>query len=97
MKGAATRKPTPSRVLQRGILCVADECAKRRIVSGLQGNAENCYRWRFRSDRKGYVFMSSVNESRQATMDSTQVYREETFTDRKVGTIRKLKIGRAHV
>jgi hypothetical protein len=34
--------------------------------------------------------MSSVNESRQATMDSTQVYREETFTDRKVGTIRKL-------
>ena len=25
-----------------------------------------------------------------STMDSTQVYREETFTDRKVGTIRKL-------
>jgi hypothetical protein len=34
--------------------------------------------------------MSSANESRQATMDSKQVYREETFTDRKVGTIRKL-------
>jgi hypothetical protein len=34
--------------------------------------------------------MSSVNEARQAAMDSTQVYREETFTDRKVGTIRKL-------
>jgi hypothetical protein len=34
--------------------------------------------------------MSSANESRQATMDSTQVYREETFTDRKVGTIRRL-------
>ena len=34
--------------------------------------------------------MSSVNQARQATMDSTQVYREETFTDRKVGTIRKL-------
>jgi hypothetical protein len=34
--------------------------------------------------------MSSVNESRQAAMDATQVYREETFTDRKVGTIRRL-------
>jgi hypothetical protein len=34
--------------------------------------------------------MSSANEARQATMDSTQVYREETFTDRKVGTIRRL-------
>ncbi len=34
--------------------------------------------------------MSSANESRQATMDSAQVYREETFTDRKVGTIRRL-------
>jgi hypothetical protein len=34
--------------------------------------------------------MSSVNESRQATMDSTQLYREEIFTDRKVGTIRKM-------
>jgi hypothetical protein len=34
--------------------------------------------------------MSSVNEARQATMDATQVYREEIFTDRKVGTIRKM-------
>ncbi len=34
--------------------------------------------------------MSSANEGRQATMDSTQIYREETFTDRKVGTIRRL-------
>ena len=34
--------------------------------------------------------MSSANEARQPTMDSTQVYREETFTDRKVGTIRRL-------
>src|ERR1700692_2948825 len=34
--------------------------------------------------------MSTTNEGRQATMDSTQVYREETFTDRKVGTIRRL-------
>ena len=34
--------------------------------------------------------MSSANEVRRATMDSTQVYREETFTDRKVGTIRRL-------
>ena len=33
--------------------------------------------------------MSSA-DSRQATMDSTQIYREETFTDRKVGTIRCL-------
>ena len=32
----------------------------------------------------------SSNEARQATMDATQVYREETFTDRKVGTIRRL-------
>ena len=34
--------------------------------------------------------MSSANEGRQAAMDSAQIYREETFTDRKVGTIRKL-------
>ena len=34
--------------------------------------------------------MSSTNEGRQATMDSAQLYREETFTDRKVGTIRRL-------
>jgi hypothetical protein len=34
--------------------------------------------------------MSSANEGRQANMDSTQIYREETFTDRKVGTIRRL-------
>ncbi len=29
--------------------------------------------------------MSTAAEGRQATMDSTQIYREETFTDRKVG------------
>ena len=34
--------------------------------------------------------MSSASQVRQATMDSKQIYREETFTDRKVGTIRKL-------
>jgi len=34
--------------------------------------------------------MSSATESRQATMDATQLYREEIFTDRKVGTIRRL-------
>lgn len=34
--------------------------------------------------------MSSANDGRQATMDSTHIYREETFTDRKVGTIRRL-------
>jgi len=34
--------------------------------------------------------MSSANEGRQATMDATLVYREEVFTDRKVGTIRRL-------
>ena len=34
--------------------------------------------------------MSSATDNRQATMDSTQLYREETFTDRKVGTIRCL-------
>src|SRR5271168_4356374 len=34
--------------------------------------------------------MSSANEGRQATMDSAQIYREESFTDRKVGTIRRL-------
>jgi hypothetical protein len=34
--------------------------------------------------------MSSTNDGRQAIMDSTQIYREETFTDRKVGTIRRL-------
>ncbi len=34
--------------------------------------------------------MSSLNDGRQATMDSTQIYREETFTDRRLGTIRRL-------
>ena len=34
--------------------------------------------------------MSSTTEGRQATMDAAQIYREETFTDRKVGTIRRL-------
>lgn len=34
--------------------------------------------------------MSSVNDERQAAMDSSQIYREETFTDRRVGTIRRL-------
>jgi hypothetical protein len=34
--------------------------------------------------------MSSANDGRQATMDAAQVYREEVFTDRKVGTIRRL-------
>jgi hypothetical protein len=39
---------------------------------------------------KGEVRMSSANEGRQASMDSTQIYREEIFTDRKVGRIRKM-------
>jgi hypothetical protein len=34
--------------------------------------------------------MSPANDVRQASMDSTQIYREETFTDRRVGTIRRL-------
>ena len=34
--------------------------------------------------------MSSATESRQANMDATQLYREDIFTDRKVGTIRRL-------
>jgi hypothetical protein len=34
--------------------------------------------------------MSSAPDARQATMDSTQIYREDTFTDRRVGTIRRL-------
>jgi hypothetical protein len=34
--------------------------------------------------------MSSTSDGRQATMDSTQIYHEETFTDRRVGTIRRL-------
>ena len=34
--------------------------------------------------------MSTAAEGRQANMDSTQIYHEETFTDRKVGTIRRL-------
>jgi hypothetical protein len=34
--------------------------------------------------------MSSVNDTRQASMDATQLYREETFTDRRVGTVRRL-------
>ena len=34
--------------------------------------------------------MSSATPGRQAEMDSKQMYREEIFTDRKLGTIRKL-------
>ena len=34
--------------------------------------------------------MSSLSDARSATMDATQIYREETFTDRRVGTIRRL-------
>lgn len=34
--------------------------------------------------------MSSTNETRQASMDASQIYREEVFTDRRVGTIRRL-------
>ena len=36
--------------------------------------------------------MSPANDGRPAaaTMESTQIYREETFTDRRVGTIRRL-------
>jgi hypothetical protein len=34
--------------------------------------------------------MSSSTDGHQANMESTQIYREETFTDRKVGTIRRL-------
>jgi hypothetical protein len=34
--------------------------------------------------------MSSASSGRQASMDATQIYREETFTDRRVGTIRRL-------
>jgi len=34
--------------------------------------------------------MSPADDVRQATMDPTQIYREETFTDRRVGTIRRL-------
>src|ERR1700729_13817 len=34
--------------------------------------------------------MSSANDARQASMDPSQIYREETYTDRRVGTIRCL-------
>jgi hypothetical protein len=34
--------------------------------------------------------MNSSTDGRQAAMDATQIYREDTFTDRKVGTIRRL-------
>ncbi|MDP8984664.1 MAG: hypothetical protein M3N97_06390 [Pseudomonadota bacterium] len=34
--------------------------------------------------------MNSPDDGRQATMDATQIYLEETFTDRRVGTIRRL-------
>jgi len=34
--------------------------------------------------------MSSASNGRQASMDAAQIYREEIFTDRRVGTIRRL-------
>jgi hypothetical protein len=34
--------------------------------------------------------MNTTGDNRQAAMDPTQIYREDTFTDRKVGTIRRL-------
>src|SRR5579859_7950640 len=36
------------------------------------------------------MHMSPATDPRQANMDSTQIYREEIFTDRRVGTIRRL-------
>ena len=47
----------------------------------------------FRIDYKGYASMSSATDGRQAAMDSTQIYREEIFTDRNVGTIRQSDAG----
>jgi hypothetical protein len=44
------------------------------------------FEWILRGDAP----MSSANDGQQATMDATQVYREEIFTDRKVGTIRRM-------
>jgi hypothetical protein len=44
----------------------------------------------FESILRGDPPMSSANDGQQATMDATQVYREEIFTDRKVGTIRRM-------
>ena len=44
----------------------------------------------FPIDHTGDPHMSSADDGRQATMDPTQIYREETFTDRRVGTIRRL-------
>ena len=66
------------------------ECVKPGILAGLHDQAENCYRYVFTNRSKGYLPMSSANDGRQATMDATQVYREEIFTDRKVGTIRRM-------
>ena len=34
--------------------------------------------------------MSSTADNRQATMDPSQMYREEIFTDRRAGTLRRL-------
>jgi hypothetical protein len=34
--------------------------------------------------------MNATTESRQSAMDPAQVYREDVFTDRRVGTIRRL-------
>ncbi|MFI4889068.1 MAG: hypothetical protein ACHQIL_00900 [Steroidobacterales bacterium] len=34
--------------------------------------------------------MSPAPDTRQPSMDATQIYREDTFTDRQVGTIRRL-------
>jgi hypothetical protein len=34
--------------------------------------------------------MSTATDGRQSTMDASQIYREEIFTDRRVGTIRRL-------
>ncbi len=34
--------------------------------------------------------MSSATDGRPANMDKAQIYREDTFTDRRVGTIRRL-------
>src|SRR6202041_1522823 len=72
-------------------LCVVTGCAKTGIVAGPPRQRRKLLglAFAFRSVNKG-PRMSSTSDSRQATMDSTQIYCEETFTDRKVGTIRRL-------
>src|ERR1700704_3539365 len=88
----------PRKAVHAGTLGVVTGCAKRGIVAGPPRQRRKLLGLRFaclisfrlsETITRGSPHMSTA-DGRQPTMDATQIYREDTFTDRKVGTIRRL-------